>query len=130
MRDLKADFELCKQYQDNIGPWFSKDGFPTKHLIETATFLNQVRSGWPHAIERALELEEELTRCGNTLVELTIALKDERKRADKAEELARELVDTLNVAQQSLHENGIGIVDDREVMNKAEEVLGDDVQVY
>jgi hypothetical protein len=56
-RDLKADLELCKQYQDNIGPWISEDGFPTKHLIEVAVFLNQAREGWPHAIERALKAE-------------------------------------------------------------------------
>ena len=56
-RDLKADLELCKKYKDNIGPWLSKDGFPTKHLVGAATFLNQAREGWPHAIERAIEAE-------------------------------------------------------------------------
>lgn len=56
-RDLKADSELCEKYKDNIGPWLSKDGFPTKHLVGAAAFLNQAREGWPHAIERAVRAE-------------------------------------------------------------------------
>ena len=59
-RDLKADLELCKKYKDNIGPWLSKYGFPTRHLVGAATFLNQAREGWPHAIERAMRAEAEL----------------------------------------------------------------------
>jgi len=81
-RDLKADFELCKKYKDNIGPWFSENGFPTKHLVGAAAFLNQAREGWPHAIERAIEAEA-LAR------ELVEALKHIERLAELARRRSR-----------------------------------------
>ena len=102
-RDLKADFELCKKYKDNIGPWLSKDRFPTKHLVEAAAFLNQAREGWPHAIERAI----------------------------KAEALARELADMLGRVTPCYTEGRLGIDLDavyevNGLLKKAKEVLGDE----
>ncbi len=107
-RDLKADLKFCDRatqgpwrhewnpdYSEVYAPGVDKPIILVGHDPYDAEFIVQAREGWPHAIERALELEEELTRCGNTLVELTIALKDDRKRADKAEALVRELVDAL-----------------------------------
>ena len=163
-RDLKADLELCNKATP--GPWVICDwdtdvcggiitpdtqevvieaedwGMPVKVKREDADFIVQAREGWPHAIERALELEEELTRCGNTLVELTIALKDDRKRADKTETIIRELLDAVDIACRLASdyrmeaEYGVAVkreytkreqyklIDD--IVYRAKEVLGDE----
>jgi hypothetical protein len=151
-RDLQKDLELCNAATP--GPWFSPwdneetldcftsvatdeavieiDWYDGSHLVvteEDARFIVQAREGWPHAIERALELEEELTRCGNTLVELTIALKNDRKRADKAEALARELVAAimkLPFCPQYFAEHEIAWRFLNGAVAHAKEVLGDE----
>ena len=109
-RDLKADLAiLTGDWGVHENDWFRANG------VEIAE----------HAIERALEIEEELTRCGNTLVELTIALKDDRNRADKAEALARELVEMLG---RALHGRSFTVGDYMEaygLIHKAKEVLSD-----
>ena len=121
-RDLKADLAiLTGDWGVHENDWFRANG------VEIAE----------HAIERALEIEEELTRCGNTLVELTIALKNDRKRADKAEALARELVAALQGVSGMLDyatgECRCGVCEYCNVQKradkalaKAKEVLGDE----
>lgn len=90
--------------------------------------------------------------CGNTLVELTIALKDDRKRADKAEALARELAEVLLLYEKweadllmdhSLWQSPSGLpfitqevwddlvavqTERNKVLHKAKEVLGDEIK--
>lgn len=140
-RDLKADLGIARGMKPlNTSEYY--EGIS----LETAQQYMMAAEGWPHAIEMALELEEELTRCGNTLVELTIALKDARKRADKAEALARELVHHLDntacvlasrvkLARKDLigrtRDGGTQWASDvlgevKQVVTKAKEVLGDE----
>lgn len=122
MRDLKADLKSIQE-----GRILFDDPDPS---VGTKYELYEVAE---HAIERALELEEELTRCGNTLVELTIALKDDRKRADKAEALARELVEALEIAYDAMYLDITNAPDYpncedkvKQTLTKSKEVLGDE----
>lgn len=82
-RDLKADFELCKKYKDNIGPWLSKDGLPTKHLVGAAAFLNQAREGWPHAIERAIKAETLVLELREALNKIAYPVRYLQNEADE-----------------------------------------------
>ena len=108
MRDLKSDLELCEKATP--GPWeiMVRDGvivipeivsgangysgYYNPPAREDAEFIISSRTGWPHAIERALKAEAEVERMKRRAEVLDKALSLARtswphaiKRALKAE---------------------------------------------
>lgn len=55
MRDLAKDLEICEEYKAIT----NYDTYETRHAIAFAT---KAREGWPEAIKRAMEAEEEVKR--------------------------------------------------------------------
>jgi len=68
MRDLKADLELCNGFAEMLGEETLEDAI-TKAMgqsfseFKKDTFATHALTGWPHAIERAIEAEAKLEKA-------------------------------------------------------------------
>ncbi|MGG4453163.1 hypothetical protein [Brevibacillus porteri] len=79
-RDLHADLAACDAA--TTGPWLYDNGDIVSVSLEyesveiynpyngakDARFVAEARTGWPHAIERAIAAEAEVERLRNTLI--------------------------------------------------------------
>jgi hypothetical protein len=73
-RNLTADLAICEAA--TAGPWFKTDGIHALYVstdacmdviaecevTRDATFIAEARTGWPHAIQRAMAAEKEVER--------------------------------------------------------------------
>jgi hypothetical protein len=86
-RDLAADLAICNTATE--GPWrysYERDlitsgGFGVCERLlcyDTGKFISEARTGWPHAIERAMAAERELPAARALLISM-------RSRAEEAE---------------------------------------------
>lgn len=120
MRDLKADQALCDAA--TVGPWNASsdewpgndnlqywvnthwDGILCAGTFDDARFASEARTGWPHAIRRALDAEAEVER-----LKAIIADKDVYQRAEEFEtayRMAEDEVERLRCEVSSLCPTG------------------------
>lgn len=99
-RDLEADLAVCEAATP--GPWEQRDLYVTAKMganevaisicyaPSVAQFIAEAREGWPHAIRRALEMED---KCRQLAFEL-----------EKAEREIDRLQNELGIYQEQLEQ--------------------------